>query len=192
MNHRLAFVSIATVSLVFTACGLGSYQPPTGNGGEGGEGTSVGGAGGTGGEGGGAVTSSSVGGGAGSGGHGGGGTGGNGGSGGNCNDQTPPVCLKDCMPNMLTNAECIGGAWVCPPGSAEASTCPMQSGCCTTPSECPAMFTCVNKVCKEPVLPGQCWTNGECTEAEVCEGAIVCACGDTCFTPDTPGKCVPA
>ncbi|MDI3286040.1 hypothetical protein [Polyangium sp. 15x6] len=196
MNHRLAFVSITIVSLGLAACGLGSYQPPTGNGGEGGEGPSVGGAGGEGG--GGAITAS----GSGSGGN--GGNGGNGGSGGipgtgghggssvDCSGQIPPVCWYDCMPHMPANPECIAAAWVCPTGSTDASNCPMQSGCCTTPSECPATFTCVNKVCKEPLIPGECWSNANCTEAEVCEGAMVCACGQDCFTEDTPGKCVPS
>ncbi|MDC0749329.1 hypothetical protein [Polyangium mundeleinium] len=183
MNHRLYFGSIAILSVLFAACGLGSYQPPSGAGGEGGEGAN-GGTGGHGGEGGVAVTATGVGGGT--------GTGGNGGFGGSlpeCNPVKMPVCLYDCMNSTPAQAQCIGDAWECPPGSSEASTCPK---CCKSALDCIAMFTCVNEVCKEPLLGGQCWSNADCTEAQVCEGAVVCACGQDCTMPDTPGKCAPS
>ena len=181
MNHRLHFGSIAILSILFAACGLGSYQPPTGNGGEGGEGAN-GGTGGRGGEGGVAVTATGV---------GGGGNGGNGGVGGGMPECSPvkmPTCLYDCMNSTPAPAQCVGAAWECPPGSSEVSTCPK---CCKSASDCIATFTCVNGECKEPLIGGQCWSNADCTEAQVCDGAMVCPCGQDCIIPDTPGKCVP-
>ncbi|MDI1476885.1 hypothetical protein [Polyangium sp. y55x31] len=200
MNHRLAFVSIATVSLVFAACGLGSYQPPTGNGGEGGEGASVGGAGGDGG--GGAITASGSGGNGGNGGNAGsggvpgtgGGPGGNGGSGGGlptC-DENKPGCVTHCESDEVLVPACEGSTWVCPVGTIDRNICKSAGGCCSDVPrmQCPAGTRCINERCKEKLSLPFCFIDDDCpTMMPHCKGATVCACGQDCLLPDHPGEC---
>ncbi|HVK64838.1 MAG TPA: hypothetical protein VM694_10200 [Polyangium sp.] len=191
MNHRLHFGSIAILSILFVACGLGSYQPPTGNGGEGGEGAN-GGTGGRGGEGGEAVTVTGVGGG-GNGGNGGNG-GGNGGSGGGlpeCNDNKLS-CVQHCESEVVVDSFCKGSTWVCPMGTISRDVCKSAGECCATmPPECPEGTRCLNGRCKERLSPPSCFTDNDCpTMTPYCIGAQVCACLAECILPDTPGTCM--
>ncbi|MDI3286039.1 hypothetical protein [Polyangium sp. 15x6] len=182
MNHRLGFVSIAFVSLMFTACALGSYEPPSGNGGEGGDGE------------GGSAGHGASGGNAGGGGTGGVG-GGNNGSGGTGGVSVPcgavgPTCKVSCQAGDTVPPVCMSGKWECPEGTVDISTCPGLDQCCQTTSNCPLVATCVMNRCKEKVLLPKCWSDADCLGG-TCDGASVCPCGQMCFNPDTPGTCVP-
>ncbi|MDC3954750.1 hypothetical protein [Polyangium jinanense] len=194
MNHRLGFVSIAFVSLMFTACGLGGYRPPSGNGGEGGDGE--GGSAGSGGSGGGGGHGGvgGVGGGHASGGMGGfgGGSGGDGGTGGvsvPCG-AIGPTCRPTCQSAETVPAVCMSGTWECPEGSVDAATCPGLDECCESFSDCPLTTTCVMNRCKEKLVLPKCWSDADCLGG-TCDGASVCPCNQMCFNPDTPGTCVP-
>ncbi|MFT3767314.1 MAG: hypothetical protein QM820_17585 [Minicystis sp.] len=124
---------------------------------------------------------------------GGGGTGGTstasaGGGAGGCPGQTFG-CLQFCGSDFFpANAECVGGAWVCPPGTVDPKTCGVSS-CCTDDIQCGdfVFVPCVNNVCKQPV-PNGCWSDAECSGLG-CVGAFVCPCGDFCDQPDQPGFC---
>ncbi|WP_211365263.1 hypothetical protein [Polyangium fumosum] len=186
MNHRLHFGSIAILSVLFAACGLGSYQPPTGNGGEGGEGAGGGGTGSNGNGGSGTVTSSGV---------GGSGNGGNGGSGGSmptCND-SKPGCVQHCESEVVAEPFCKGSTWVCPMGTIPRDVCKSAGGCCAnTDPQCPEGTRCINDRCKERLSFPSCFIDNDCpTSMPYCIGAQVCACMAECLLPDTPGTCMP-
>ncbi|MDI1447891.1 hypothetical protein [Polyangium sp. 6x1] len=191
MMYRLGFVSIAIVSLGLTACALGSYQPPSGNGGEGGENT---GEGGSGGKGGGSASSSSVGSG-GTGGQGGGSSGSTASSGGTggappimCNGEEPK-CAISCQATASGEPICTSSGWKCPPGTVDLATCPGLNGCCEKTLDCPLTFTCVATRCKpKPLDPGKCWSDLDCVQG-VCEGASICPCNVACFGEDMEGTC---
>ncbi|MDI1447892.1 hypothetical protein [Polyangium sp. 6x1] len=203
MNLRFGFVSIAIVAVGVAACGLGSYQPPSGNGGEGGEGASSGGTGGRGGDSGGVATASGV----GSGGNGGtggsggsaatgGGTGGNGGSGGNMSvcDGPKEGCTQYCEAEVVVEPTCHDSKWVCPMGTIERSVCKGAGGCCSDVprSPCPIGTRCINDRCKEKLASPNCFVDDDCPAATPhCIGAQVCPCGADCVMPDKPGVCLP-
>ncbi|MDI1431797.1 hypothetical protein [Polyangium sorediatum] len=189
MNHRLHFGSIAILSVLFAACGLGSYQPPTGNGGEGGEGAGGGGTGGNGNGGSGTVTSSGV------GGSGNGGNGGSGGSGGSmptCNDGKPG-CVQHCDSDVVVEPFCKGSTWVCPMGTISRDICKSAGGCCANVDpQCPEETRCINGRCKERLSFPSCFIDNDCpTSMPYCIGAQVCACMAECILSDTPGTCMP-
>ncbi|MDC0749330.1 hypothetical protein [Polyangium mundeleinium] len=194
MDHRLGFVSIAIVSLGLAACGLGNYEPPSGNGGEGGDDT---GEGGSAGQGGSSSSSGGTGGGnGGTGGVGGGQGGSNAGSGGNSGagggpipcEGVGPTCAQTCQSGGIVDPLCVSGKWECPPGTIDMSTCPGVDGCCTKESDCPITNTCAANRCKEKVPLPKCWADVDCVGG-TCVGASVCPCNQTCFSPDTPGEC---
>jgi hypothetical protein len=99
-------------------------------------------------------------------------------------------CLQFCGSDFYpANSTCQGGAWVCPAGTVDPSTCPV-SPCCTQDFDCgDAVFVpCVNGVCK-PDASGGCW-NSETCNGGLCQGVFVCPCGNFCDQPDTPGTCL--
>jgi hypothetical protein len=98
----------------------------------------------------------------GSGGAGGAGAGaGNGGAGGAC-PGSPPLCADDCGSDYFPeNADCVGGAWVCPPGTVNPDDCPPGT-CWGPPLQC--------EVCGPSGW--ECQPTPECTAG--C-GGLVCA-----------------
>ncbi|HVK64837.1 MAG TPA: hypothetical protein VM694_10195 [Polyangium sp.] len=194
MDYRLGFVSIAIVSLGLAACGLGNYEPPSGNGGEGGDGTGEGGSAGQGGSSSSSGGTGGIGGGhGGAGGIGGGQGGSNAGSGGTGGGPIPcgvnkPKCAPHCQSVETKAPLCVSGTWECPEGTKDVSQCPGLDGCCEQDLDCPLLHTCAGGRCKGTPPVGQCWSDANCVGGK-CEGASICPCNQMCFSPDTPGEC---
>jgi hypothetical protein len=114
--------------------------------------------------------------------------GGAGGSGG-CGGETFG-CLQFCGSDFFpAQAACMGGAWVCPPGTVDPATCP-KAACCSVDIDCgdELPVPCVNGVCKAPV-PNGCWSDAACGPMATCVGPFVCPCGADCYIADHPGAC---
>jgi len=79
-----------------------------------------------------------------------GGAGGSGGAGGGCAG-FGPTCAWGCGSDAASQADCIGGAWKCPPGTVDMDTCP----------------------------PGTCW--GPPFTCEVCDNGWKCAPDQGCI-----------
>ena len=80
----------------------------------------------------------------------------------------------------LYEADCVNGRWA-------VSTLDAH-GCCSMDSDCSG-GSCVQGVCKTPPSTG-CWTERDCVNGGLCQGADVCTCGAECFAADSPGNCV--
>ncbi|MCO4761322.1 MAG: hypothetical protein KC502_07450 [Myxococcales bacterium] len=74
---------------------------------------------------------------------------------------------------------------------ASADAGPFKPGCCTKAGSCGSTGVCATDICKDTasLKTGECWTAGECASGQSCAGAVVCACGQSCFVPDSPGAC---
>ncbi len=106
---------------------------------------------------------------------------------------------KDC--NAGVQGACIG-AFVCPcdadcDGPDQPGKCvTVGPGCCTKNSDCPAssagQMICVEGNCEQPLSPGQCWSNKDCSPTSTCTGACVCPCGAICACGGSVGKCSPS
>jgi len=110
----------------------------------------------------------------------------------------PGACFTSgqCGPEMV----CAGaGAWPCgTAGGVPYGTClPTKGACCATHADCPGGYRCQGLPgyeilsCQPLAGLGECWSNEECPEGNVCHGANF---GYTCGTPDNgavPGTCGP-
>lgn len=99
------------------------------------------------------------------------------------------VCLDQALCGCAMN--CISAA-----GACQA----LPDGCCKFADACPAGQQCVFPfggqqeevgVCRDWPEEGSCWTGETCGAEEVCVGAVVCPCGQTCET-ESQGLCLPA
>lgn len=72
------------------------------------------------------------------------------------------------------------------------------SGCCFEDTDCKSGL-CVGEscsvgqagVCKNPPMRrGECWEDSQCGLGEICDGELICGCGNICRFQDTPGQCI--
>ena len=59
---------------------------------------------------------------------------------------------------------------------------------CGAEADCGMYEQCVDGACV--LAEGRCWTDADCADGQVCEGAFVCPEGALCLVADQPGKCV--
>jgi Mg-chelatase subunit ChlD len=110
-----------------------------------------------------------------------------GGDSGQCPGFDSLTCLLTCDPTS-TPAQpiCVGGDWVCPPGSIDVNRCtmcdPVPHGCCE-PDGTVDDASCINAVWHCP--PGATmFGQGSCQPPAVCAPLLPCAVGQYCTWPD--------
>jgi hypothetical protein len=81
------------------------------------------------------------------------------------------------------------------PGTCQGE---LPGGCCNSDDECGEGSYCayadpwgIAGVCKvKPPNAGTCWTSQDCDPGKICQGALVCPCGDDCDQDDLLGICM--
>ncbi|MCA9548539.1 MAG: hypothetical protein KC933_00800 [Myxococcales bacterium] len=119
----------------------------------------------------------------------------------NCGYTVNEVC--GCDGNTYTNV-CFAnqaGVDVSSQGACNSNVCNLRppAGCCFDDSQCSALKggECIGEdcaagqagVCKGLPPKGGCWENADCARGEVCDGVLICGCGQVCRFTDTPGVC---
>lgn len=96
-----------------------------------------------------------------------------------------PFCAQGCGSDAFEQAICKKGAWVCPPGSVDADTCP--AGTCWGPplpcEECNGGWTCVaNKECAGSCGGIVCATCEGAPAGTTVIGACACSCNGSSYS----------
>lgn len=82
---------------------------------------------------------------------------------------------------------------------AAADGGPSGAGCCKANGDCTGgdicvegMFNAGKCLSKSSLALGQCWTNDQCKDGQLCKGTVVCGCAASCKAMDSPGTCADA